>query len=368
MKKLVYLAAVGAMALAACQPQNGYKVSGTIPGLNDGDTVLLQKLEENREWTAIDTAVISNGEFVFKGQTDTTEVRFVTFNKEGRTGAAPIFLEKGNIVVTFNEEGKATISGTENNDIYNTFNIQSDSIYGVAIALNEKLSTDTTLTDEEKEAKEAELDELVNNMRVQLPLNTIKANIDKPVGFFLLASRYSYFDLATLEELSASIPAQYADSKEVAAINDYIAALRRSSVGQKYTDFELQTPEGETVKLSDFVSQNKVTLIDFWASWCGPCRAEMPNVVKAYEAYNKKGFGIVGVSLDNNVDAWKAAIETLKITWPQMSDLQGWKNAAAQLYAIHSIPATFLIDENGIIIEKDLRGDKLAEKLAEILK
>lgn len=368
MKKLVYLAAVGAMALAACQPQNGYKVSGTIPGLNDGDTVLLQKMDENREWTAIDTAVIANGEFVFEGQTDTTEVRFVTFNKEGRTGAAPIFLEKGKIVVTFNEEGKANVSGTANNDIYNDFKTQTDSLISVEMAFYQELTTDTTLSDEEKAAKSEELEKMDENVRVTLPLNTIKENIDKPVGFFLLASRYSFFDLATLEELSASIPAQYAGSKEVAAINDYIAALRRSSVGQKYTDFELQTPEGETVKLSDFVSQNKVTLIDFWASWCGPCRAEMPNVVKAYEAYNKKGFGIVGVSLDNNVDAWKAAIETLKITWPQMSDLQGWKNAAAQLYAIHSIPATFLIDENGIIIEKDLRGDKLAEKLAEILK
>ena len=94
----------------------------------------------------------------------------------------------------------------------------------------------------------------------------------------------------------------------------------------------MQTPEGKTVSLSDFVSKNKYTLIDFWASWCGPCRKEMPNVVEAYKAFKDKGFGIVGISLDENADKWKEAITALNITWPQMSDLQGWNNAGAKLY------------------------------------
>ena len=130
----------------------------------------------------------------------------------------------------------------------------------------------------------------------------------------------------------------------------------------------MQTPEGETVKLSDFISKNKVTLIDFWASWCGPCRAEMPNVVKAYNEYKNKGFGIVGVSLDNSADAWKKAIKDLNITWPQMSDLKGWECEGAQLYAVRGIPATFMINQEGIIVAKDVRGEEITKKLDELLK
>ena len=139
-------------------------------------------------------------------------------------------------------------------------------------------------------------------------------------------------------------------------------------MGQQYIDFSMQTPEGETVNLSDFVSKNQYTLIDFWASWCGPCRKEMPHVVEAYKAFKNKGFGIVGVSLDNNADKWKEAIGTLNITWPQMSDLQGWNNAGAKLYGVNSIPATVLVDQNGTIVARGLRGNAIQEKLNELLK
>lgn len=130
----------------------------------------------------------------------------------------------------------------------------------------------------------------------------------------------------------------------------------------------MQTPAGETVSLSDFISKNKYTLIDFWASWCGPCRKEMPNVVEAYKAFKDKGFGIVGVSLDENADKWKDAITTLNITWPQMSDLQGWNNAGAKLYGVNSIPATVLVDQDGTIVARNLRGDAIKAKLDELLK
>ena len=141
-----------------------------------------------------------------------------------------------------------------------------------------------------------------------------------------------------------------------------------SAVGQKYIDFSMDTPEGQTVKLSDFISKNKYTLIDFWASWCGPCRKEMPNVVAAYKEFKNKGFGIVGVSLDNNLDKWKEAITALDITWPQMSDLQGWNNAGAKLYGVNSIPATVLVDQEGTIVARNLRGEDIKAKLSELLK
>jgi thiol-disulfide isomerase/thioredoxin len=115
--------------------------------------------------------------------------------------------------------------------------------------------------------------------------------------------------------------------------------------------------------VSDYVGKNKLVLIDFWASWCAPCRAEMPTVVKAYDLYHKKGLEIVGVSLDQNKDNWVNAIELLGQKWPQMSDLKGWDCAGAQIYGIQSIPANVLIDSQGKIVARDLRGDALLEEI-----
>ena len=129
-----------------------------------------------------------------------------------------------------------------------------------------------------------------------------------------------------------------------------------------------QTPEGKTVKLSDYVGKGKVVLVDFWASWCGPCRREMPNLVEAYAKYKNKNFEIVGVSLDQSADAWKEAIKKLNITWPQMSDLKYWNCEGAQLYAVSSIPHTVLIDGEGTILARGLHGDELQEKIAEAVK
>lgn len=136
----------------------------------------------------------------------------------------------------------------------------------------------------------------------------------------------------------------------------------------QYIDFEMDTPQGAPIKVSDFVSKNKYTLIDFWASWCGPCHAEMPTVVKAYNDFHGKGLEIVGVSLDSNKEDWVRAIAALDMTWPQMSDLKGWESAGAQLYNVRGIPTNVLVDQQGRIVAQNLRGENLLDKLAELLK
>ena len=163
------------------------------------------------------------------------------------------------------------------------------------------------------------------------------------------------------------IPAALVNER-INKLKAHIETSEKTAVGQKYIDFSMQTPEGKTVSLSDFVSKNKYTLIDFWASWCGPCRREMPNLVEAYAQYKGKNFEIVGVSLDQDAAAWKESIKKLNMTWPQMSDLQGWNNAGAKLYGVNSIPATVLVDQEGTIVARNLRGDAIKSKLNELLK
>lgn len=149
---------------------------------------------------------------------------------------------------------------------------------------------------------------------------------------------------------------------------DHLNVLKKVAVGQKFTDFEMPDAKGEMHKLSEYVGNGKVVLIDFWASWCPPCRAEMPNLVKAYKDYKGKGFDIVGISLDSKADAWAKGVKDLNITWTQLSDLKGWQNGGAALYGVNSIPHTVLVDKDGTIIAKNLHGQELEDKIKEVLK
>ena len=145
--------------------------------------------------------------------------------------------------------------------------------------------------------------------------------------------------------------------------NEEIDMAAATGINSKFVDLGLPGPQGQTVWVGDYVGQNKLVLIDFWASWCGPCIRELPNVVKAYERFHDKGLEIVGVSLDKDKASWLAAIEQTGQKWPQMSDLKGWDCAGAQIYGIQSIPANVLIDSHGKIVARDLRGDALLEEI-----
>ena len=138
------------------------------------------------------------------------------------------------------------------------------------------------------------------------------------------------------------------------------------SVGRVAPDFTVQTPEGKSFTM--YSVKAKLKIIDFWASWCGPCRGENPHVVEIYKEYHPKGLEIFGVSLDNNKEAWVKAIADDGLVWKHGSDLKGWQSAPAQLYSVTGIPHTVLLDENNKIIAKNLRGDELKQKIAELLK
>ena len=364
MKKVVYLFAAGTIALAACSNDPAYKISGTIENVADGEYVFLQEAK-GRELIKLDSAVVTNGVFEFNGRQDAAVNRYITYTPaEGRGPRVDFFLENGNIAVVMGEN--ASVTGTPNNDIYQAYKSESMALNKEMRSLWEQTKAEG-VTEEQKAEIEKQYEELSNKLDA-LTFNTIDANITNPVGIHLWPGNSYSMELDQLKALAAKVPAEYQSNERIAKLLDRIKVLEKTAVGQKFTDFTLPDPEGNPVKLADIIAKNKYTLIDFWASWCGPCRAEMPNVVAAYKEYNKKGFGIVGVSLDSDAAAWKKAINDMGMTWDHMSDVKGWQCEGAALYGVNSIPATVLVAQDGTIIARNLRGEAIKTKLAELLK
>lgn len=367
MKKLTFLViATATLGMIACSggKQNGYIITGTVEGANDGDSVFLQE-RVNHKFVQLDTAVITNGTFTFKGAQDSTVSRYIFC----KTQAAPLqmdfFLENGKINITLTKDNDSA-TGTPSNDAYQELRTPMSEMRTRAIAIYKEMS-DTTLTDEQRVAKQQESMKLQEEYRA-LIRESVKKNIGNPVGVYFFKQTYYDNSTAENEELLSLISEQYQNDEVIVGIKKQIEKEKKTAIGNKFTDFEMQTPEGKTVKLSDYVGKGKVVLIDFWASWCGPCRREMPNLVETYAKYKDKNFEIVGVSLDQDATAWKDAIKKLNMTWPQMSDLKYWQSEGAQLYAVTGIPHTVLIDGEGTIIARGLHGEDLQNKVAEALK
>jgi len=364
MKKLAYLFSIAAFFMA-CTGNKGYIVTGTVEGGNDGDTVYLQKIE-GRQLIKLDSSVISKGAFTFKGKQDSVTNRYITYNPAGKEGLLmDFFLENGKIKVSLTKNNDSA-TGTPNNDAYQKVREQVNELSSKLNTAYESMS-DAALTDKQREAKSDEMNALQEKM-ITVIKDGIAKNIENPVGVHLLKNNFYYLEVSDLDPLLPKIPSQYQKDETIVKIKENVEKMKATAIGKKFTDFSMLTPEGKSVKLSDYAGKGKIVLVDFWASWCGPCRQEMPNLVSAYAKYKTKGFEIVGVSLDQTGNAWKDGIKQLKITWPQMSDLKYWNSEGAKLYAVSSIPHTVLIDKDGTILARGLHGEELQKKLAEIIK
>ena len=374
MKKIFALASAMLMlAMSACADKTGYVVTGSAEGTVDGDTVYICDMQGFFAIVPTDTAVVKNGKFEFHGDFEGAAIRFLVPTHKGTAeglGMADFVLENANInIQTFlQKSGKQPVieSDGKNAAIYKDYEALdkkwNDQINPYWDIVREKKGTEAEIA-----KAQAEMDKL-GEQRDAEEYAFLKNHIPSGISDMLMAYNWSKYT----DEQKAELMALFAEKgPEMPNYKKFVAqkkAEESTVIGSQYTDIVMQTPEGKTIKVSDYVSKNKYTLIDFWASWCGPCLREMPNVVKAYTNYHDKGLEIVGVSLDNKKDAWVNAIKKQNMPWPHISDLKGWECAGAAAYNVKAIPANVLISQDGKIIAKDLREEALQEKLAELLK
>lgn len=371
MRKLIYLF-IAVITFFSCQDNNKYTINGTVSGdAYEGKNVYLQKLV-GKDVVPTDTAVVQNGKFSFTGIADSVAVSLValdeTVNPQQESTVA-VLIEPGKLEVAF--DSVVTVKGTAANNAYTDHRLAQEELVKKIRGVIEQFNSENvagTMTPERDAELTKNYDE-INDQLIALNFNFFKGNIGNKLGEFVFQnSRYaSMLEADQQKEILALASDEFKANEGIQRMIKRLENLEKVAVGQKFVDFTLKDTEGKEVSLSDYAGNGKYVLVDFWAAWCGPCRQEMPNVVEAYKKYKAKGFEVVGVSLDQEHGRWTQGIKDLNMTWPQMSDLQYWSSPIVDLYAIQGIPHTVLLDKDGTIMEKDLRGEALEAKLAELM-
>lgn len=359
MRKLLLSIVAASMTLAACNAQSGYKVTGTVEGMPDGKAIIA-----TINGSSLDTlakADVKNGSFEFTGNVSEPTGAYIMVI--GQRGAIPFMLENANITVNAGQAG-LTVTGSEGQKIYDQFMAINATAQQEAMKLQQEYQAANGDQAKIQAIQEAYAKLMTDTQAKETEL--IKANPDSYVSTFVIVSGMGQMEYEQLKERYNLLGEKAKASAQGKAIAAQIAKLESTAIGQIAPNFTITTPEGESISLYDI--KGKVKLIDFWASWCGPCRGENPHVVEIYKEYHPKGLEIFGVSLDNNKEAWIKAIADDGLVWKHGSDLKGWQSAPAQLYSVSGIPHTVLLDENNKIIAKNLRGDELKQKIAELLK
>lgn len=365
MKKLFLLAF---FAPLACWAQNTYTISGTTIGAADGDTVTVTKIIDRKD-VVLGKVPVHDGKFTFKGTAEGEgPVYLRAYPKDIRMGLSAMAFTDGkkiNVILdTYDEDyvPKSIVSGTPLNDKYRAFQQDGKKLY-VPIKETGKLYRDTTNTPERKKALKAQLDSLYA-IFYNYKADFVIANIRNAAGKSAFNSGdFIFMPLPILQRTVNAIPEDLRGNPDYAQKIEYAATLQATQPGMPFIDIEAPTPQGDTVRLSDYAGKGKYVLIDFWASWCGPCRASMPGLKELYAKYQGKGFEVIGVSLDAKKDAWLKGIAEMELPWPQMSDVKLWESAGAKQYGIMAIPCTILIGPDGKIVGRNLN---IQEKLRAI--
>jgi len=349
--------------LSGCNNNSHFVINGQMGG-HDDEKVYLAKYVNN-DFLLTDSALLNKGKFLFVGNQETPELFYILNSK--KTSFKGFFLENGEINVTGHPDSlwNAKVSGSISQDEYDRF-------YSDLEEIRTKLSLSNIKMDSVRKSNNKELFEIYKRTFDSVRMSYFKfmsdyidAHPGSSVSIEIIMDNYPSLSPERLESWINRLEPSLKETERVTMLFHILETMKKVAIGQPAQDFIQNDTTGEPIKLSSFYG--KYLLLDFWASWCGPCRDENPNLVAVYKRFHNTGFNIVGISLDEDREKWLAAIKDDNLTWTQISDLKGAKNEAAHLYGVVVIPDNFLLDKDGKIIARRLRGEKLTNKLEEIL-
>ncbi|MDO4727156.1 MAG: TlpA disulfide reductase family protein [Porphyromonadaceae bacterium] len=345
MKKIT-LSILTAFVLFACGKTTDLKINGTVElDALEGQKVYLT----DNNLTPFDSTEIKKGKFTFKSAVDSTKMVNMLISNENANPIARLFIyEKGEININIAKNGDVAVTGTPMNDVYSDFwrqNKELDKKYENALRISEKAASE------------------VDKEYVELGYKFAKENAKNLVGKIAFLSSYWGMSIEQREDVLSVLDESFKQDKKIAKIISNIEQEKKSSIGQPFIDFTAQDVKGNDIALNSLVGKTDYLLIDFWASWCGPCIKSLPSLKALYDKYKGKRFDIIGVSLDSKKEDWVGAIEKFQLKWTNISDLKQWESHPAKLYAVSFIPNTILIDKEGKIVGRNLHVNEIEEIL-----
>ena len=351
---------------------SSFQLKGTLSD-SKAETLYLEKLGSAKQ-VIIDSVILDeNGNFEFTNYTP--KIGFYRIKTNDKNFAMLVLDSADKVTITgsvkdlgntFKVEGSSeTTIFIEYNNLSKSRDIKLDSLNKAFQLLMETNKMDSKRMDSLSAIFEGPYNSIINQSNI-LMVDKISKNTNMYSSIMAIQALDpdKYSDL--YKSLDAGLSKKFPNDKNVIMFHEVVERMLSTNIGQFAPEISLPSPDGKEIALSSL--KGKLVLIDFWASWCGPCRKEMPNVIKIYSKFKNKGFEIYGVSLDQDKEKWMEAITKDGINWPQVSDLKYWDNVAARIYNVQGIPYTVLIDKDGKIIAKNLRGQELEKKIAEVLK
>ena len=393
--KVIYVFLVCLVVGISCQKAPRYVINGKVSGDAEGMKVTLNRVDYPQS-ELIDSTVVKDGKFVFEGVVKESERYSIQIDKTKKGEAfsprnvtnSPFYLENSEIVFTGNIDSlptmywsnkpqqQAKITGSAMEDLYQKYLAEGKELRNQLYSLNEKYlkeyhvpAIDGIFNKEIGIKLSREMEKLGQQLDQQ-KWEFVKNNIQTPVGFDLakqyFQDMYVRITPEQITELEGLVNKAWPNTAKAEEFNKMAEVGKRIAMGAKYPDIELTNKEGKKVKLSEYVPEGKYVMLEFWASWCGPCRGEIPHLREVYKEYKDKGFEIVSISIDRKDQDWKKAMKEEKMVWTQLNDPGEFEGPVAKIYNVQGVPTCILLDKEGHIFKTDMRGAQLDAVLEEL--